>query len=184
LFLYGEEYVKEAYLTDAEKAAELERQKEKLQGIIKDTSKLNYLSVDERIILKLQTEGKLFKKEKYEHPYPHCWRTDKPILYYPLESWFIKTTAYKDKLVELNKQINWKPEHTGTGRFGNWLENLVDWNLSRSRYWGTPLPIWRTEDGAEELCIGSKDELGKEIIKSVAAGFMDKAFEVKDFHKT
>jgi isoleucyl-tRNA synthetase len=183
LFLYGEEYVKEAYLTDAEKAAELEIQKEKLQGIIKDTSKLNYLSVDERIILKLQTEGKLFKKEKYEHPYPHCWRTDKPILYYPLESWFIKTTAYKDKLVELNKQINWKPEHTGTGRFGNWLENLVDWNLSRSRYWGTPLPIWRTEDGAEELCIGSKDELGKEIIKSVAAGFMDKAFEVKDLHK-
>lgn len=183
LFLFGEEYVKEAYLTDAEKASELERQKEKLQGIIKDTSKLNYLSVDERIILKLQTEGKLFKKEKYEHPYPHCWRTDKPILYYPLESWFIKTTAYKDKLVELNKQINWKPEHTGTGRFGNWLENLVDWNLSRSRYWGTPLPIWRTEDGAEELCIGSKDELEKEITKSVAAGFMDKAFEVKDLHK-
>ncbi len=183
IFLFGDEYVKEAYLTDAEKAVELEKQKQALKGIIKDTSKLNYLSVDERIILKLQTEGKLFKKEKYEHPYPHCWRTDKPILYYPLESWFIKTTAYKDKLVELNKQINWKPEHTGTGRFGNWLENLVDWNLSRSRYWGTPLPIWRTQDGSEEMCIGSKEELEKEITKSVAVGFMDKAFEVKDLHK-
>lgn len=183
IFLFGDEYVKEAYLTDAQKAVELEKQKQALKGIIKDTSKLNYLSVDERIILKLQTEGKLFKKEKYEHPYPHCWRTDKPILYYPLESWFIKTTAYKDKLVELNKQINWKPEHTGTGRFGNWLENLVDWNLSRSRYWGTPLPIWRTQDGSEEMCIGSKEELEKEITKSVAVGFMDKAFEVKDLHK-
>lgn len=183
IFLFGDEYVKEAYLTDAQKAVELEKQKQALKGIIKDTSKLNYLSVDERIILKLQTDGKLFKKEKYEHPYPHCWRTDKPILYYPLESWFIKTTAYKDKLVELNKQINWKPEHTGTGRFGNWLENLVDWNLSRSRYWGTPLPIWRTQDGSEEMCIGSKEELEKEITKSVAVGFMDKAFEVKDLHK-
>lgn len=183
LFLYGEEYVKEAYLSDAEKAHEVEIQKQKLSGIIKDTSKLNYLSVDERIILKLQTEGKLFKKEKYEHTYPHCWRTDKPILYYPLESWFIKTTAYKDKLVELNKQINWKPEHTGTGRFGNWLENLVDWNLSRSRYWGTPLPIWRTADGSEEICIGSKEELEIEIGKSIAAGFMDKSYDVKDLHK-
>src|SRR5574343_1039898 len=162
-FLYGEEYVKEAYLTDAEKEAALAVQKEKLSGVIKDTSKLNYLSVDERIILKLQTEGKLFKKEKYEHPYPHCWRTDKPILYYPLESWFIKTTAYKDKLVELNNHINWKPAHTGTGRFGNWLENLVDWNLSRSRYWGTPLPIWRTEDESEERCIGSISELKEAI---------------------
>ena len=182
-FLYGEEYVKEAYLTEAQKAEELEVQKQKLSGIIKDTSKLHYLSVDERIILKLQTEGKLFKKEKYEHTYPHCWRTDKPILYYPLESWFIKTTAYKDKLVELNKQINWKPEHTGTGRFGNWLENLVDWNLSRSRYWGTPLPIWRTEDGTEELCIGSKEELEIEIGKAIAAGFMDKSYDVIDLHK-
>jgi isoleucyl-tRNA synthetase len=179
-FLYGEEYVKEAYLTDAEKAAELAIQKEKLSGIIHDTSKLNYLSVDERIILKLQTENKLFKKEKYEHTYPHCWRTDKPILYYPLESWFIKTTAAKDKLVELNKTINWKPEHTGTGRFGNWLENLVDWNLSRSRYWGTPLPIWRTVDGSEEKCIGSQAELQAEINKGIAAGFMSESSQYKN----
>ncbi len=182
-FLFGEEYVKEAYLTDAEKEASLTIQKEKLSGVIKDTSKLNYLSVDERIILKLQTEGKLFKKEKYEHPYPHCWRTDKPILYYPLESWFIKTTAYKDKLVEANQKINWKPEHTGTGRFGNWLENLVDWNLSRSRYWGTPLPIWRTEDGSEEKCIGSNAELHEEITKAKTAGFIPQDFEMKDLHK-
>lgn len=182
-FLYGEEFVKEAYLSDAEKAAELERQKEMLKEVIKDTSKLTYLSVDERIILKLQLEGKLFKKEKYEHTYPHCWRTDKPILYYPLESWFIKTTAAKDRLVELNKTINWKPEHTGTGRFGNWLENLVDWNLSRSRYWGTPLPIWRTEDGSEEKCIGSTEELHAEITKAKAAGFVPADFEMKDLHK-
>lgn len=159
VFLYGDEYVKEDYLNEAEKASSLEIQKDKLSVIIKDTSKIHYLSVDERIALKLQNEGKLFKKEKYEHTYPHCWRTDKPILYYPLESWFIKTTAVKDKLVALNKTIKWKPESTGEGRFGNWLENLVDWNLSRSRYWGTPLPIWRTEDGAEELCIGSRAEL-------------------------
>lgn len=171
LFLYGEEYVKEAYLTDAEKEAALALQKDKLQGFIKDTSKLNYLSVDERITLKLQNENKLFKKEKYDHTYPHCWRTDKPILYYPLESWFIKTTAVKDKLVENNAKINWKPASTGTGRFGNWLENLVDWNLSRSRYWGTPLPIWRTEDGLEEKCIGSKAELTAEFEKAVKAGF-------------
>jgi isoleucyl-tRNA synthetase len=179
-FLYGEEYVKEAYLTDAEKAAELTVQKEKLSGVIHDTSKLNYLSVDERIILKLQTENKLFKKEKYEHTYPHCWRTDKPILYYPLESWFIKTTAAKDRLVELNKTINWKPEHTGTGRFGNWLENLVDWNLSRSRYWGTPLPIWRTADGSEEKCIGSQEELQSEIDKAIAAGVMEAGAQYKN----
>ncbi len=182
-FLYGEEYVKEAYLNDAEKAAELEVQKVKLSGVIKDTSKLNYLSVDERIVLKLQLEGKLFKKEKYDHTYPHCWRTDKPILYYPLESWFIKTTAVKDRLVELNKTINWKPEHTGTGRFGNWLENLVDWNLSRSRYWGTPLPIWKTEDNSEIRCIGSEAELLKEIEAAVKAGFMPADFVMKDLHK-
>lgn len=171
LFLYGEEYVKEAYLTETEKETALALQKDKLQGFIKDTSKLNYLSVDERIALKLQHENKLFKKEKYDHTYPHCWRTDKPILYYPLESWFIKTTAVKDKLVANNAKINWKPASTGTGRFGNWLENLVDWNLSRSRYWGTPLPIWRTEDGLEEKCIGSKAELTAEFEKAVKAGF-------------
>lgn len=180
LFLYGEEFVKEAYLTEEEKAKDLALQKTKLQGIIHDTSKLHYLSVDERIILKLQTENKLFKKEKYEHTYPHCWRTDKPILYYPLESWFIKTTAAKERLVELNKTINWKPEHTGTGRFGNWLENLVDWNLSRSRYWGTPLPIWKTEDGSEIKCIGSMEELETEIKKSVAAGVMLESAEYKN----
>lgn len=166
VFLYGEEFVKEQYLNDKEKEDSLRLQKEGLSGFMKDTSKLNYLSVDERIALKLQNENKLFKKEKYEHTYPHCWRTDKPILYYPLESWFIKTTAVKDKLVALNKTINWQPPSTGEGRFGNWLENLVDWNLSRSRYWGTPLPIWRTEDGAEEICIGSIDELFTEIKKA------------------
>jgi isoleucyl-tRNA synthetase len=121
----------------------------------------------------LKNENKAFTVEKYEHSYPHCWRTDKPILYYPLESWFIKTTAYKDRMVALNKTIHWKPEATGTGRFGNWLENLVDWNLSRSRFWGTPLPIWRSADGSEEKCIGSIAELNAEIAKSVAAGFME-----------
>ncbi len=129
-------------------------------------------SLDVEIAIKLKKENKTFKVEKYEHSYPHCWRTDKPILYYPLDSWFIKTTAYKDRLVELNKTINWKPASTGTGRFGNWLENLVDWNLSRSRFWGTPLPIWRTEDGKEEICIGSIAELKEEVTKAVTAGFM------------
>ena len=166
VFLYGDEYVKEDYLNETEKLAATEQQRLHLQGFMKDTSKLNYLSVDDRIALKLQNENKLFKKEKYEHTYPHCWRTDKPILYYPLESWFIKTTAVKDKLVEFNKTINWKPASTGEGRFGNWLENLVDWNLSRSRYWGTPLPIWRTDDGTEEICIGSVDELFSEVEKA------------------
>jgi Isoleucyl-tRNA synthetase len=127
------------------------------------------LSVDERIAIKLKTENKAFKVERYEHTYPHCWRTDKPILYYPLESWFIKTTAVKDRLVELNKTINWKPKSTGEGRFGNWLENLVDWNLSRSRYWGTPLPIWRSEDQLEERCIGSVEELINEVQKANTA---------------
>ena len=119
----------------------------------------NYKTTDEIIAIILKTEGLAFKVERYEHTYPHCWRTDKPVLYYPLDSWFIATTKKKDRLVELNKTINWQPESTGTGRFGNWLENLVDWNLSRSRYWGTPLPIWRTEDGSEEVCIGSIEEL-------------------------
>ncbi len=143
-----------------------------------------YKSVDVRIAIKLKEENKAFKVEKYEHSYPHCWRTDKPILYYPLESWFIKTTAVKDKLVELNKTINWKPGATGTGRFGNWLENLVDWNLSRSRYWGTPLPIWRTEDGEEEICIGSLEELKSEVLKSKSAGFMENVLpEDFDLHR-
>jgi len=128
-----------------------------------------FRATDVLIAIKLKEEGKAFKVEKYEHTYPHCWRTDKPVLYYPLDSWFIKTTAMKDKLVELNKTINWKPESTGTGRFGNWLENLVDWNLSRSRYWGTPLPIWRSEDG-EEVCIGAISELKELLEKANASG--------------
>ena len=138
-----------------------------------DESDPDYKSTDVKIVIKLKEENKAFRVEKYVHSYPHCWRTDKPVLYYPMESWFIRTTAMKDRLVELNNTINWKPPATGTGRFGNWLENLVDWNLSRSRFWGTPLPIWRTEDGTEEKCIGSVQELKEEIDKSRAAGFMD-----------
>ncbi len=166
VFLYGEEYVKEDYLTEAEKETAFQQQKAILEKAGKIRELKKYLPVDDRIVLKLQEEGKLFKKEKYEHTYPHCWRTDKPILYYPLDAWFIRTTAVKDRMVELNKTINWKPAATGTGRFGNWLENMVDWNLSRSRYWGTPLPIWRTEDGSEEKCIGSIAELNEEIRKA------------------
>lgn len=128
--------------------------------------------VDIDIIVKLKHANKAFKSEKYEHSYPHCWRTDKPILYYPLDSWFIRTTAYKDQMIALNKTINWKPESTGTGRFGNWLENLLDWNLSRSRFWGTPLPIWRTADGLHEICIGSVSQLKEEVDKAFAAGIM------------
>ena len=142
------------------------------------------MSLDVEIVIMLKEQGKLFKSEKHTHNYPHCWRTDKPVLYYPLDSWFIKTTALKDRMIELNKTINWKPEATGSGRFGNWLENLVDWNLSRSRYWGTPLPIWRTEDGNEEICIGSVAELREEIEKSVKAGFMkENPYKSEDYTK-
>ena len=131
-------------------------------------------SVDVELAIKLKTENKAFKVEKYKHSYPNCWRTDKPILYYPLDSWFIKVTDVKERMFELNKTINWKPKSTGEGRFGNWLANANDWNLSRSRYWGIPLPIWRTEDGKEEICIGSVEELKSEMEKAVNAGVLEK----------
>ncbi len=144
-------------------------------------------TVDIDIAVKLKQENRNFKTEKYEHSYPHCWRTDKPILYYPLNSWFIKTTAYKPQMIALNKTINWKPKSTGEGRFGQWLENLMDWNLSRSRYWGTPLPIWTTEDKQEQICIGSVAELKQEVEKSVDMGFMKENpfanFNENDFSK-
>jgi len=147
-----------------------------------------YADVNVDICVQLKKDGKAFKVEKYEHNYPHCWRTDKPILYYPLDAWFIKTTVLKERMVELNKTINWKPKSTGEGRFGNWLENMVDWNLSRSRFWGTPLPIWRTEDGSEELCIGSIAELNAGIRHAAAvlggdtnASFLENG--IQDLHK-
>ena len=158
-------YVKDEYYTEGEKKPKL--------------------SVDVQIVIKLKEENLCFKAEKYEHSYPHCWRTDKPILYYPMNSWFVKTTDYKERMMELNNTINWKPKSTGEGRFGNWLENLVDWNLSRSRFWGIPIPIWRTEDGETEICISSIEELKNEIEKSIAAGVMKTNplgdFKVGDF---
>lgn len=162
---FAGKFVKEEYYSDAERAEP------------------DFKPTDVLIAIKLKEDNKAFDVKKYEHSYPHCWRTDKPILYYPLDSWFIKTTAVKERMVELNKTINWKPESTGIGRFGNWLENLVDWNLSRSRYWGTPLPIWRTEDGSEEICIGSIADLDKEIQKSIDASFMPQNFELNDLHR-
>ena len=144
-------------------------------------------SVDVEIAIALKKENRAFKVEKYEHSYPHCWRTDKPVLYYPLDSWFIKVSSFKNDMVKLNKDINWKPESTGTGRFGNWLENANDWNLSRSRFWGIPIPIWRSEDGKDVLCIGSVEELKKEIEFSLKNGYMKKnpldGFEPNNFSK-
>ncbi|MEZ4910769.1 MAG: isoleucine--tRNA ligase [Saprospiraceae bacterium] len=139
-------------------------------------------SVDVEISIKLKIENKAFKVEKYVHNYPHCWRTDKPVLYYPLDSWFIRSTAMKERMIALNKTINWKPAHTGEKRFGNWLENLNDWNLSRSRYWGIPLPIWRTEDASEEICITSMQHLESEIVKANKALGMDQSLP-KDLHR-
>jgi isoleucyl-tRNA synthetase len=168
---FAGEPVKEQYLTDSEKESWLEKNHTE-----------RYLTVDERIAIKLKTENKAFKVERYEHSYPHCWRTGKPVLYYPLDSWFIKSTAAKQRMVELNKTINWKPAATGTGRFGQWLENLQDWNLSRSRYWGIPLPIWRTEDKKHEICIGSVADLQKAVTK--ANKVLNKSQELpKDFHR-
>ena len=155
------------------------------------------LSVDIQIVIMLKERNLCFKAEKYKHSYPHCWRTDKPILYYPMDSWFIKTTNYKDRMIELNNTINWKPKSTGEGRFGKWLENLVDWNLSRSRFWGIPIPIWRSEEDDEEICIGSFEQLKSEIDKSIDAGvmetnplaefkvgnFSDRNYNIFDMHK-
>ena len=172
--------VKEAFLNDEEKAQWLAVQQKQLAHLIADLRKL--LSADDLIALKLKRAGQAFRIEKYEHSYPHCWRTDKPILYYPLDSWFVRTTAFKDRMIELNRTIRWKPESTGTGRFGHWLENLVDWNLSRSRFWGTPLPLWRTEDGQETRCIGSMAELQSAMEEARAAGWPNPN-EINDLHR-
>ena len=170
IFPLASSFVKEAYLTDEEKAIALKEQQERLKEIVPKLDK--YMSADDMIVLKLKIENNLFKTEKYEHSYPHCWRTDKPIIYYPLDSWFIRTTAVKDRMVALNQEINWKPKSTGEGRFGQWLENVIDWNLSRSRFWGTPIPIWRTEDGEEIKVIGTIEDLKKEINISIEKGMM------------
>ena len=185
VFGLGGEFVKADYLTEAEKQTEFEKQKENLKAIIPDLKA--YMSVDERIALKLKIENRAFKIEKYEHSYPHCWRTDKPVLYYPLDSWFIKVTNVKERMIELNNTINWKPASTGSGRFGEWLKNANDWNLSRSRYWGIPIPIWSTEDGDERICISSVEQLKEACDKAVSAGVMKenplKAFVPNDFSK-
>lgn len=160
---YAGDFVKEEYYTQEER------------------NQPDFRATDVRIAIQLKEENKAFDVKKYEHSYPHCWRTDKPILYYPLDSWFVKTTAVKEKLVALNNTINWKPEATGSGRFGNWLENLVDWNLSRSRFWGTPLPIWRSEDENEEICIGSIAELKEHIQRSISSPVLSD--EEKDYLK-
>lgn len=185
LFGLGGEYVKADYLTDEETEAEFHKQREGLKSVIPDLKA--YMSVDERIALKLKIENKAFKIEKYEHSYPHCWRTDKSVLYYPLDSWFIRVTNVKDRMIALNNTINWKPASTGTGRFGEWLKNANDWNLSRSRYWGIPIPIWSTEDGDERVCISSVEQLKAECDKAVSAGLMPanplEAFKPNNFSK-
>lgn len=173
VFGLGGEYVKTEYLKEAEKETEYQLQKERLKAIIPELK--GYMSVDERIALKLKIANRAFKIEKYEHSYPHCWRTDKPVLYYPLDSWFIQVTKVRERMMALNDTIQWKPESTGTGRFGKWLENANDWNLSRSRYWGIPIPIWSTEDGDERICISSVEQLKSECEKAVSAGLMDES---------